>query len=199
MTEETKLETNKVCIEQDPSPDDPPAFAFIGVKGVMAWPEDKNGKEGYAVVYPSGYQSWCPKEEFEKYNVLAEAPVMAPMKHGNRLIRDSRHTLVNCVDEPGAGGACHKYMVQYGHNDRNGQACCLIEFQKGPIHEAGVNGMQIEDLLSICIDRLAGFQSGSYPCLENANALNACIAAKGFLDKRTADRQRRNVEGKSQA
>jgi hypothetical protein len=165
----------------------------------MAWPETKDGKDGYAVVYPTGYQSWCPKEEFEKYNVLAELPIMATMNHGNRLVRDSGHTQVNCIDEPGAGGACHKYVVQYGQGDRNGQACCLIEFQKGPIQEAGVNGMQIEDLLSVCIDRLMGFQSGSYPCLENANAVNACIAAKGFLDKRTADRQRRSVEGKSQA
>jgi len=38
---------------------------YVGVKIVFAWPEVKDGKEGYAVKYPDGYTSWSPKEVFE--------------------------------------------------------------------------------------------------------------------------------------
>ena len=51
---------------------------YIGVKIVNAKPrqateEDKRGKhpvgaDGYHVVYPDGYESWCPKEHFEEAN-----------------------------------------------------------------------------------------------------------------------------------
>jgi len=38
---------------------------YIGVKIIMAWPEEKNGEPGYGVKYPDGYISWSPKEAFE--------------------------------------------------------------------------------------------------------------------------------------
>ena len=38
---------------------------YIGVKWVKAEPMEKNGKDGYKVVYPDGYESWSPKETFE--------------------------------------------------------------------------------------------------------------------------------------
>jgi len=38
---------------------------YIGVKQVVAWPEDRDGKAGYAVKYPDGYTSWSPKDVFE--------------------------------------------------------------------------------------------------------------------------------------
>lgn len=39
--------------------------AYIGVKIVAAWPEQKSGVDGYAVKYPDGYTSWSPKGTFE--------------------------------------------------------------------------------------------------------------------------------------
>ncbi len=39
---------------------------YIGVKMISAWPEKKDGKEGYSVQYLDGYTSWSPKEIFEK-------------------------------------------------------------------------------------------------------------------------------------
>jgi len=39
---------------------------YIGVKIVIAWPEDKNGKQGYAVRYEDGYESWSPADVFER-------------------------------------------------------------------------------------------------------------------------------------
>jgi hypothetical protein len=39
---------------------------YIGVKMVEAWPEERDGKPGYAVRYPDGYLSWSPLAVFEK-------------------------------------------------------------------------------------------------------------------------------------
>lgn len=39
---------------------------YIGVKMVQAEPMEKDGKAGYKVVYPDGYESWSPKEVFEE-------------------------------------------------------------------------------------------------------------------------------------
>ena len=41
---------------------------FIGVKCVKAeWHCNDKGEPGYKVVYPDGYESWCPGEAFENY------------------------------------------------------------------------------------------------------------------------------------
>ncbi|TVM35649.1 Gp49 family protein [Oceanidesulfovibrio marinus] len=46
---------------------------YIGVKKVTAWPEEKDGKPGYAVKYADGYTSWSPKDVFERaYLPLAD-------------------------------------------------------------------------------------------------------------------------------
>lgn len=39
---------------------------YIGTKIVMAWPQEKDGKPGYAVKYEDGYTSWSPQEVFER-------------------------------------------------------------------------------------------------------------------------------------
>lgn len=39
---------------------------YIGVKIVKAEPMEKEGKPGYRVKYPDGYESWSPKDTFEK-------------------------------------------------------------------------------------------------------------------------------------
>lgn len=38
--------------------------AYIGVKKVQAWKEDRDGKAGYAVKYGDGYISWSPADVF---------------------------------------------------------------------------------------------------------------------------------------
>lgn len=38
----------------------------IGVKQIKAHPKKKDGVDGYAVTYSDGYESWSPKEVFEK-------------------------------------------------------------------------------------------------------------------------------------
>ena len=39
---------------------------YIGTKIIQAEPMEKNGRDGYKVVYaPDGYESWSPKDVFE--------------------------------------------------------------------------------------------------------------------------------------
>lgn len=96
-------------------------------------------------------------------------------------------------DEPGPGNACHEYAIEHPTKQM-----ALIQFQKGPIVESGVNGISNEALLAIVEDRLQGFQSGPYACRENAVALTKIQEAMMWLLKRTRDRVARGVEGTSQ-
>ena len=38
---------------------------YLGVKRVEAEPCEKDGKDGYRIIYPDGYESWSPKKTFE--------------------------------------------------------------------------------------------------------------------------------------
>ena len=110
------------------------------------------------------------------------------------------------TDEPGAGGARHRYEItgfdtatNPSKTDAQGYSCSysreVILFQNGPIPERGVNGVTQESLLAIVADRLRAFQAGPYACRENAMALTKVEEAMQWLHKRTLDRMRRNVEG----
>jgi hypothetical protein len=80
---------------------------FIGVKFVSAtkmplgdynkhrgWeiPADEDpAAEGYLVVYPDGYQSWCPKEQFElanrECNAMSFGHAIEAAKQGKKIAR----------------------------------------------------------------------------------------------------------------
>lgn len=101
------------------------------------------------------------------------------------------------IDSPGHGGACYHYSILDDHPE-NPHTNLLgdLRFQHGPIQEGnGVNGIQIEDVLAICIDRLRGFQSGKFACDDNAEALTNCEKALECLQRRTKARVARGVEG----
>jgi hypothetical protein len=106
-------------------------------------------------------------------------------------------------DEPGAGGANHRYWIEgfsTATNDSDPikqEPTRMLEilFQNGPIPEKGVNGITQEVLLAIVIDRLRSFQAGPFACRENALALTKCEEALHWLHHRTQARMRRNVEG----
>ena len=104
---------------------------------------------------------------------------------------------IEVIDEPGSGGANHIYEIN-GFNGKSGAGATLIEFQNGPIGEAGVNGVTHEALLAILIDRLQGFQSGPYAGRENAIALTHLQDAQHWLQHRTRERMARGVEGTHQ-
>ena len=104
-----------------------------------------------------------------------------------------KYTEVKVLDEKGQGNANHQYEVVLTEN-RN-QVVCEVNFQNGPIKEAGVNGVMNEDLLAIVIDRIEGFQSGPYECEENQTALQCLRDAMEAFDDRTVAREKRGVEG----
>ena len=113
-------------------------------------------------------------------------------------IGSHRFTEVSVLDEPGAGGACHRYCIgRVSRTDEPLGEFGHIEFQNGPVGEKGVNGCFQEDLIAICIDRLRSFQAGDFKCRENALALTKLEEALHWLDHRTKDRQQRGVEGKT--
>ena len=104
---------------------------------------------------------------------------------------------IRVTDQPGAGGANHRYEVSGFNVDGApaGSGYVTIDFQNGPIAEAGVNGITQEVLLAIVADRLRSFQAGPFSCRENALALTKIEEAQHWLQQRTIARMRRGVEG----
>ncbi len=109
---------------------------------------------------------------------------------------------IKVLDEPGAGGANHKYEIGWTRPDEGDPSGTLtsrygdvVSFQNGPIKEFGVNGVTQEALLAIVIDRLRSFQAGPFACADNHKALHHCQMAIGFLQERTKARIARGVEG----
>ena len=96
--------------------------------------------------------------------------------------------------ERGPGNGHHHYTILTQDGEKE---LALIDFQKGPIQEVGINGIQNEQLLGIVIDRLIGFQSGTFACDENQKALELVMDALKHLYIRTGIRSARGVEGKS--
>jgi hypothetical protein len=116
---------------------------------------------------------------------------------------------ITVTDAPGSGGANHRYVV--GGFDLSSNPSLdpdgletesprqvVIQFQNGPINEAGVNGLTHEVLLAIVADRLRSFQAGPFACKANACALTHIEEAQHWLQQRTVERMRRGVEGTHQ-
>lgn len=52
---------------------------YLGVKRVEAEPCEKDGKDGYRIIYPDGYESWSPKKVFESaYFPIEKANSLSP-------------------------------------------------------------------------------------------------------------------------
>lgn len=104
------------------------------------------------------------------------------------------------VDEPGAGNACHEYMIQrrvfpVGEAEQV-VPIANIQFQHGPRNEEGsTTGVLDQDLLEIVRDRLKAFQTGDYATRENACALTHIEEALMWMNKRAEDRAERGVLG----
>lgn len=111
-----------------------------------------------------------------------------------KTIPNNAPTNVAAVDErdPNAGNASHEYGIQYG----GPKDVCRIQFQHGPRGVTGsVPGVFDDDLLAIIEDRLEGFQSGPFACVENAEALVHVQKAREALGLRVARRIRQGVLG----
>lgn len=94
----------------------------------------------------------------------------------------------------------HRYeLANFENKDQDGQ---IIQFiQKEPKEEGSTelntvrDGTTNEEVLEVLIDRMQFLQS-KFPCRENAIVITNLEESLMWLNKRTADRVKRNVEGK---
>lgn len=122
------------------------------------------------------------------------------------ITRGDNDLKIRVADKPGAGNANHRYEISGFDISTNASNdvvtdnfnTLVILFQNGTLLENGVNGVTIEALLAVIIDRLRSFQSGPFACRENAIALTKAEELLHWLQQRTIDRLRRGVEGTHQ-
>ena len=75
-----------------------------------------------------------------------------------------------------------------------GPAFALIQFQNGPIKEHGVNGVQVVDVLEICLHRMQSLNE-HFRCRENSLVITKIEEAILWDRERTRARTAAKVEG----
>lgn len=97
----------------------------------------------------------------------------------------------------------HTYELDnFEESPENGQTLQFIH--KVPVQEDSAelktinNGTTNEEVLQVLINRMEYLQS-KFPCIENENAIEHLGYALYWLNKRTEERKKRNVEGKQLA
>ncbi len=95
----------------------------------------------------------------------------------------------------------HRYELEnFENKDSQGQIIQFIEktadLNKNYVSLITVNyGTTNEELIKVLVDRMNSLQA-KFPCRENAIATTHLETALLWLEKRTADRKARGVEGK---
>ena len=145
-------------------------------------PQDENPFDnGFTIRATDGHMSWLPADIFEaryKESIATE-------ELENDLLT-TKYTKVFHEDEDEmVNGAPHHFEVWnathlVGH----------VDFQKGAIQEAGVNGVMNEDLIAMVITRLEHFNKTKFSCKENAVAITKLEEAMLWLRKRTMGSRR---------
>ena len=91
------------------------------------------------------------------------------------------------------------HISEVGWPQVHGQPSTVtFHIQSGPIKEFGVNGCQIDDVISWARDKIAEFNQ-AFPCRENSVVITKLDEAVLWLLKRRMDREKRNVEGTNKA
>lgn len=86
------------------------------------------------------------------------------------------------------GGANNSYVVGLVDDGSISHCLAAINFQNGHPGKVGINGVTIEALIAICMDRLMAFQAGPYPSHYNAAAIDSLERAMESLKDRTRER-----------
>ena len=97
----------------------------------------------------------------------------------------------------------HKYVVTNFEDKKFGQTIQFIHKElkaEGQLQELVtiVDGTTNEEIIEMLIDRMNYLQA-KFPCRENAIVITNLEESLMWLNKRTADRVKRNVEGKHSA
>lgn len=94
----------------------------------------------------------------------------------------------------------HTYILANFEN-KNGAGQVLQFIHKEPVSEGSTelktisDGTTNEEVLEVLIDRMQ-FLNSKFPCRENSIVITKMEECLMWLNKRTADRIKRNVEGK---
>lgn len=99
--------------------------------------------------------------------------------------------------------AGHRYeLANFENKDTVGQVLQFIEKEPGQPNPEGItplitinDGTTNEEVLEMLIDRISALQA-KFPCKENACCITHLQEGLMWLEKRTSDRIKRNVEGK---
>lgn len=95
----------------------------------------------------------------------------------------------------------HLYELAHFENPDNIEAIQFIEKYASPSAENNLvtvhDGTTNEEVLAMLIDRM-NYLQGMFPCRENAIVITKLEECLMWLNKRTADRKARNVEGTNQ-
>lgn len=179
-----------ICNPVEPGPADfsQPPNAWAADTGTAAALSGEGAKAGDTVTTDAG----------------ATLTLSLPREITTHHINDcNRRIVLKALDAPGQGGACHEYEITVlSPRDLDslapGHKFTRLSFQNGPIKEVGTNGITHEVLIAVLEDRLKSFQAGPYASIDNAEALECLRQAKKCLNRRTASRVERGVEGTHQ-
>jgi len=95
----------------------------------------------------------------------------------------------------------------HNHNDKDGNPAggfvagkgLRIDWQDGPLgrgeERIEPNGAFVETVIAAAKQRIEYYQQGKFNCRDNAMAITKLDEALMWLNKRTADREVRDVEG----
>lgn len=86
----------------------------------------------------------------------------------------------------------HPIMIDHFENE------ITFRIQNGPIKEHGVNGCQVDTIIETAKKILEGLDA-KFPSEYNKLAINKLDMALSHLEQRTKDREKRGVEGTSNA
>lgn len=135
----------------------------------------------------------------------------------HRIVKEDQKTeAVSFEDEPNKdvgidvhdvvipkGEAPYHYVLYIKKGDFSQKVADLRfhKSEKGRVNEQGepcptpTNGITIEALIAVCIDRLEKWQEGPFACRENKKALLGLTTALVRIQERTEDRIKRGVKG----
>lgn len=100
---------------------------------------------------------------------------------------------VRAVDQPGAGGGYHQYILSSEKCEEDG----LVTFHQPDAKRHGVlTGFTNEAYLAVILHRLECFQAGPFACEENAVALRYGHLMMEAMHQRSARRTAAGIEGK---
>ena len=154
-----------------------------------------NDRAGYHVIYEDGYQSWSPKDVFDK----AYHEFLPDGRAVNAVVYPSVERTIFSADDPKYGGG-HRYQFQESIGFSQGVAGYVesrqeIRFVKKEEDGTMTPGLQSEQLVIALIDRTQKLNA-QYPSEFNNKMIAGLQMFLEACKERVQDRISRDVMGK---